>query len=102
MGNEAKKNSRYKNTTQKEMVYELWNTMVGNTKEQGFIDEMKAFKVDTQDRLNRLDEKIHDTKKEVTPVINIVSNWRIVTAFVIMFIGLISSIVYITISLTGG
>ena len=97
-----RKSSQYRNTTQKEMIFELWHTMVGDTKDEGFINEMKAFKKDTQDRFDRLEKDIRHTKAEVTPVVNVVSNWRVVTAFVVMFVGLVSTIVYITVSVTGG
>lgn len=97
----SKDSSRYKHTTQKQMVYELWDTLVGKTDKEGFIHEMRSFKENTEKTLDKLDKKIHETRKDVAPIVSMFSNWRVVTGFIIGFIGLISMIVYIIVHLGG-
>ncbi len=93
------KPARYRHTTQKEMIYELWETMVGGTEKEGFIHEMRAFKRDTECKLEKLDRKIHDTKNDVKPIITIFSSWKMIAGFISGFIGLIAAIVYIIVHL---
>ena len=88
------------NISQKQMVFELWDTMVGNTRNRGFIDEMRSFRKETEDRLDRFEHKLYETKNDINPIVKVITSWKMITAFFITFLGLLSTIVYIIIQIS--